>query len=95
MASKARPTIRRPTTLFERPGPWIGLFAFIAMLLLVVAFLGIRALQDDHSRSATWWLIALVGLIALVLIAVTFFYSARKRSLQEKLGGTMMSGRRT
>ncbi|MGH2778658.1 MAG: multiheme c-type cytochrome [Actinomycetota bacterium] len=91
MASKARPTIRRPTTLFERPGPWIGLFAFIAVLLLVVAFLGIRALQDDLSRSATWWLIALVGLIALVLIAVTFFYSARKRSLQEKLGGTMMS----
>ena len=89
--SKRKPSIRRPTTLFERPGPWIGLFGFIAALLLILAFLGIRALQDDPSRSATWLLIALVGFIALVLILVTFFYSARKRSLQERLGGTMMA----
>lgn len=89
--TRARPSFRRPTTLFERPGVWIGLFAFIALLLVVVAFLGIRALQDSPSRSGTWLLIALIGLIALVLIGVTFFYSARKRSLQEKLGGTMMA----
>ena len=88
----SKPSVRRPTSLFERPWPWIGVFALLALVVLVASFFGIRALQAPGTKSGTMFaLIAALGVVALLLILVTFFYSARKRLLQERLGGTMMA----
>jgi Cytochrome c554 and c-prime len=88
----AKPSVRRPTSLFERPGPWIVIFLLIAALALAASFLGIRALQKPGATSgAMFGLIVALGVMALLLIVTTFLYSARKRLLQERLGGTMMA----
>lgn len=92
-AERTTPSIRRqPESLFERPWPWIVLFALLGILVVALSFLGIRALQGpEESSSSTWLLIVALGVITLLLILTTFFYSARKRLLQERLGGTMLA----
>ncbi len=83
----------RPKKLFERPWPWI----VIAGLIVGAVFaLGTSLLQSAHDAGGNsddaFFAIAIVGVIAVVLMLLVGFYSARKRrrGLQEHLPGTMM-----
>jgi cytochrome c553 len=83
----------RPKKLFERPWPWI----VIAGLIVGAVFaLGTLLLQSAHDAGGNsddaFFAIAIVGVIAVVLMLLVGFYSARKRrrGLQEHMPGTMM-----
>ena len=87
------PEPHRPKKLFERPWPWI----VIAGLIVGAVFaLGTSLLQSAHDAGGNsddaFFAIAVIGLIAVVLMLLVGFYSARKRrrGLQEHLPGTMM-----
>ncbi|MDQ3954735.1 MAG: cytochrome c family protein [Actinomycetota bacterium] len=64
----------------------------ITIICLGLAYGGIRVIRNSFESSArpTYFLISLLGVIALGLIVIAFFYSARKRLMQERIGGTMM-----
>jgi hypothetical protein len=67
------------------------LAAVLAVIALAAAFLGIRALRSsDQPSGPMYFLIVLLGILALATIIAVFFYTIRKRVMQEKLGGTMM-----
>lgn len=57
------------------------------------AYFGLRIVRETAGGSAgpMFWLITGFGLAALLLILAAGFYSARKRLLQERVGGTMMA----
>jgi hypothetical protein len=76
----------------ERPLPWIVAAGSISLLVLAAAFLGIRAIRSsfDEPSGAMYVLIVLLGIVALAAIIAVFFYTVRKRLMQERLGGTMM-----
>ena len=83
----------RPKKLFERPWPWIILAGLIAGAVFALGTSLLRSAQDAGGNSNdAFFAIALVGVIAVVLMALVAFYSARKRrrGLQEHLPGTMM-----
>lgn len=68
------------------------MFVVLVVLVLAASFFGIRALQaPEPSSGSTFMLIVLLGFVTLALILTTFFYSARKRLLQERVGGTMLA----
>src|SRR5262245_25270492 len=84
----------RKKKLLERGWPWI----VIAGLLVGGVFaLGTSLLRKAHDAGGNsgdaFVAIATVGIIAVVLMALVAFYSARKRrrSLQEHMPGTMMA----
>lgn len=85
-------SLNRPTTRFERARPWILL---VALLLILIGFAtrfkfnAIRSLLD--ARGNTFALVTTLGVLTVVLILITFFYSLRKRTLQERAPGTMMA----
>ena len=88
------PKPARQKKLFERPWPWI----VIAGLVVGAVFaLGTSLLRGAHNAGGNsgdaFVAIATVGVIAVVLMALVAFYSARKRrrSLQEHMPGTMMA----
>lgn len=99
------PTIKRPRKLLELSWPWVVLAVAGSGAALVAAYLGIRLIQERAERSgrAAFLLISSLGGLALLLILVTFFYTLRKRGLQEAFyrlrtrvlrrrgGGSMMS----
>lgn len=88
----AGPTLKRPRTFFEHSWPWAALTVLLALAFLALAYFGLRYLQSRlASAGTTFLLIVGLGAITLALILVTYFYSLRKRALQERLGGTMMS----
>jgi len=85
-------SLNRPTTRFERARPWILL---VVVLLILIAFTtrfqfnSIRSLLE--ARGDTFLLVTTLGVLTFLLILITFFYSLRKRSLQERAPGTMMA----
>ena len=89
----ARPSIRRPPKTSERSGPWVLTFVVVTVLALVAAYFGLRlvAQQLDGAWRPTFLLISTLGFISLGLFVISGFYTARKRMLQERVGGTMMA----
>lgn len=88
--------MRRPVTCSERAGLWLvlAILIFVAVLLTTsakfeaitqVAVLGEGLLQN------TFGLVVGLGVVTLILILIPFFYTFRKRALQEKMPGTMMA----
>ena len=88
-----KPTsLNRPTTRFERARPWILLVVLLLILIGLATrfqFNTIRSLLD--VRRTTFALVTTLGVLTVVLIVITFFYSLRKRNLQERAPGTMMA----
>jgi hypothetical protein len=88
-----KPTrLKRPMTRFERTWLWL-LFAALALIGSIAgtmsAFRWISALAN--SRGSMFALIIGLGIIIVVLIGITFFYSLRKRMFQEQASGSMMA----
>jgi hypothetical protein len=81
-------SLKRPRRFFERPLPWIILFVLLAGLIFAVSYFGIRAAGD---RGAVFLLLVGLGSFTLLIILFTFFYSVKKRALQERVGGSMMT----
>ncbi len=93
---RARPGVQpeRPRKLLERPWPWMILAGLIGGAIVALALSMLKTAQDDGGDAgAAFLLLAGTGLIAVVLMLLTAFYSARKRRrvLQEHLPGTMMT----
>ena len=85
--------IRRARKFQERPWLWLIISVAIALAAIAAGFFGIRRLQENSPGEADpmFALIVGLGILGLVLILVTFVYSARKRGLQERMHvGTMM-----
>src|ERR1044071_3346992 len=85
-------TLSRPATRFERARPWILLVILILILIVFATrfrFNAIRSLLE--GRGNTFALVTTLGVLTVLLIAITFFYSLRKRTLQERAPGTMMA----
>jgi hypothetical protein len=84
--------LKRPTTRFERTWLWL-LFAALTAIGSIAgtlsAFRWISALAQ--SRGGMFVLILGLGIITVLLIGITFFYSLRKRVLQEQAPGSMMA----
>ena len=83
--------IRRPTTRSERPLLWIGVSVLSAGAILAFAYAGLRALQGRNTVPSSFFLASMLGTIAVAASVATFFYSLRKRTLQERVPGTMMT----
>jgi hypothetical protein len=93
--------IRRDVKLLERQWPWALLTCLFGALLL--AFVGLTASGAFERIDPVVWgrnvrgytgLGTLLGIVAVILTALTFFYSLRKRALQERMPffkGTMMT----
>ena len=87
----ARP--RRPKKLLERPWPWIILSGLIVGAVFALGTSLLKSAHDAGGNSDdAFFAIALVGVIAVTLMVIVGFYSARKRrrGFQEHLPGTMM-----
>jgi len=88
-----KPTsLNRPTTRFERARPWLLLVVLILILIGFTTrfkFNAIRSLLE--ARENTFALVTVLGVLTVALILITFFYSLRKRNLQERAPGTMMA----
>lgn len=92
----SKPSLERPVTLFERHWPWALLGAFVCIVLLVTTLLfatGILSAINDlrfgpnvRGYTATG---ILMGLISLLFVFLTLWYSARKR--RNVTGATMMT----
>lgn len=87
------PTLKRPRTFFEHSWPWAILFAVVTANVLAAAYFGIRFVQTNVSRTQApmFLFISALGVVTLLLVLMTFFYSLRKRMFQERMGGTMMT----
>ncbi len=87
-----RTRLNRPTTRLERAWPWF-LFGTLTVMGsiagILFAFGGISALAE--SRGSMFALIIGLGILTVVLIGITFFYSLRKRRFQEQAPGSMMA----
>jgi hypothetical protein len=84
----------RPRKLLERPWPWMILAGLIGGGIVALALSMLKTAQEDGGdQGAAFLLLAGTGLIGVVLMLLTAFYSARKRRrvLQEHLPGTMMT----
>ncbi|HEY3253342.1 MAG TPA: multiheme c-type cytochrome, partial [Polyangiaceae bacterium] len=86
----AAPSLTRRLRFFERQWPWLTLSALAALLsAAVVAALDAGVLESYElfpsiTRGYTFSGV-LLGLSSLALCSVSFFYSLRKRGLQEQL----------
>src|SRR5215212_365901 len=84
-------SLNRPTTRFERARPWILLAALLLVLIGFATRFKFNAVQSLlAARGSTFALVTALGVLTVVLILITFFYSLRKRNLQERAPGTMM-----
>src|SRR5215208_6369129 len=84
-------SLNRPTTRFERARPWILLAALLLVLIGFATRFKFNALRSLlGARESTFALVTVLGVLTVVLILITFFYSLRKRNLQERAPGTMM-----
>jgi len=86
----AAPSLTRRLRFFERQWPWLS-FSALAALLSVAAVAALDAgafesyeLFPSITRGYTFTGV-LLGLSALALCSISFFYSLRKRGLQEAL----------
>jgi nitrate/TMAO reductase-like tetraheme cytochrome c subunit len=83
----------RPKKLFERPWPWLVIAGLIVGAVFALGTSLLQSAQDaGGSSDDAFFAIAIVGVIAVVLMLLVGFYSARKRrrGLQEHMPGTMM-----
>jgi hypothetical protein len=85
-------SLTRPTTRFERAMPWILLGVFLAIVAGIVTLSKFRSIQAlTESRGNTFVLVTSLGVLTVILILITFFYTLRKRTFQEHAPGTMMA----
>ncbi len=82
------PNAARPTTRFERAKPWIVIGTILLILIGVTGFLKFDGIQLSET---TFDLVVNLGVVTIVLIFITFFYSLRKRNFQERTPGSMMA----
>jgi len=92
----SKPRLERPVTTFERQWPWAGLAAFVGFLLVVMTLLfatgflskinDLRFGPNVRGYTATG---ILMGLLSLLFVFLTMWYSARKR--RNVTGATMMT----
>jgi hypothetical protein len=84
--------LNRPTAHSERILPWL-LFSVLALtgfcLVTPLIFNSFNILAEP--RESLYTLVVGSGVVTALLIGFTFFYSLRKRELQEHLPGTMMA----
>jgi hypothetical protein len=88
------PRPARQKKLFEHGWPWIVIAGLIVGAVFALGTSMLRTAQDAGGNSGDAFVaIATVGIIAVVLMALVAFYSARKRrrALQEHLPGTMIA----
>jgi hypothetical protein len=84
--------LNRPTTRFERARLWIVLGVLILIAAVFFTNSRFEELQSDlDQRESTFMLVIWLGVLTVALILITFFYSLRKRVLQERAPGTMMT----
>jgi hypothetical protein len=92
----SKPRLERPVTIFERHWPWALLGAFVGFVLIVTTLLfatGFMSSINDlrfgpniRGYTATG---ILMGLLSLLFVCLTMWYSARKR--RNVTGATMMT----
>jgi hypothetical protein len=92
----AKPRLERPVTTFERQWPWALLGLFVGFILIVTTLLfatGFLSSVNDlrfgpniRGYTATG---ILMGLLSLLFVFLTMWYSARKR--RNVTGATMMT----
>jgi len=83
----------RPKKLLERPWPWLILAGLIGGAVFAFGTSLLQGALDAGGKAdQAFFAVAIVGVIAVVLMALVGFYSFRKRrrALQERLPGTMM-----
>lgn len=83
----------RPKKLLERPWPWLILAGLICGAVFAFAGSLLQGARDAGGNAdQAFFVVALVGTIAVVLMVLVGSYSFRKRrrALQERLPGTMM-----
>jgi len=74
------PNPARQKKLFERPWPWIIIAGLVVGAVFALGTSMLRKAQDAGGSSGDAFVaIATVGVIAVVLMALVAFYSARKR----------------
>jgi hypothetical protein len=86
------PVIKRPTRLLERQWPWVMLALLVSGGLAALALLVFTGLLDHadpayggrNLRGYTFTGLGLGG-FALALVLLTFLYTMRKRSMQERM----------
>lgn len=84
--------INRPTTHTERAGLWILLAVMTLIAAGAAAIFGFKsAAQAGDEAGNTFLLVTGLGVLMLILILIPFFYTFRKRGLQERMPGTMMA----
>ncbi|NUQ86550.1 MAG: hypothetical protein HUU11_17760 [Anaerolineales bacterium] len=90
---KKRIQLKRKYGIFERALPWIGISLVFLCLCSFGMFLSMNFIRDllETTRVSMLILISALGASVVLLSLIVGFYSARKRLLQEKLPGTMMS----
>jgi hypothetical protein len=84
--------LKRPTTHLERTWLWL----LFAALMVSGTIAGTRFMFSwvsvlAASRGEMFALIIGLGILTILLIGITFFYSLRKRVLQERAPGSMMA----
>jgi hypothetical protein len=86
--------IKRQTGIFERAFTWMIISGVLLCTLSVSGYLLIAFVHRtlvDSSRNPMFYTIAGLGVVVVLLASLVAFYSVRKRLLQERLPGTMMS----
>lgn len=92
----SKPRLERPVTTFERQWPWALLAMFVGFILIVMTLLfatgflsninDLRFGPNFRGYTATG---ILMGLLSLLFVLLTMWYSARKR--RNVTGATMMT----
>src|SRR5262245_16457522 len=75
--------LKRPMTLFERSWMWFVLGTLLVTGSIAGTLRAFRWISElTESRGSMFALIIGLGLITVLLIGITFFYSLRKRIFQ-------------
>ncbi len=89
------PTPRRLRRMWERQLPWavMAVLGFVGAVLFGYGMIKIIQNGGGADSRGAFWLITLLGVLAVILAATTFLYTFRKRSrrIQEGSRATMMS----
>jgi hypothetical protein len=87
-----RTRLKRPKTLLERAWLWFLLAILASTGIVLATRAGFSSLSTlVRSSGIMFGLIIGLGALTVLLIGITFFYSLRKRLLQEQAPGSMMA----